>query len=199
MNLKYLSSLLVCLLVAFSSFACDSHDCDECRANFVSTKGSSGRWKEPDFPKTGWICKSVTDLYAPTQSCGMCMRETVRYTHEMVHPQIKGALHVGCICAGHMEGDILASKDREKYVRNRSQKRSSWVQREWKKSKKGNPYLKTRRVGKEKAHIVTIYKSKYGQFSFNIDGVNEKNPWFRTEDQAKLGAFDKLYPASQKF
>ena len=39
---------------------------------------------------------------------------------------------VGCICAGVMQGDILAAKERERQMKNRAKRRKNFVAGEWK-------------------------------------------------------------------
>lgn len=181
-----------------SAMACDSHDCDECRANFVSTKAGSGKWKDPAVPKEAWFCEEVKDLGSASLTCGMCERELIRYVHKMSHGDFGGCLSVGCICAGHMEGNLEGAKEREKYLRNRTSRRDKWLSRQWKSARRtGNPFLIVPKRGKTPAHRVNVFPSKYGQYSFMLDGVLSKvNGWFKTEDDAKLAAFDALYPTS---
>ena len=180
-----------------SAVACETHDCQECRANFKSTKAGSGKWKDPAVPKDAWVCQEGKDLGMPSLQCGMCERETIRYAHKMSHGDFGQCLSVGCICAGHMEGDIAAAKEREKGLRNRTSRRDKWLARSWKKARKtGNPYLNTPKRGANVSHLIHIFSGKFGGFSFMIDRVLRKeNGWYRTQNEAKLAAFDALYPA----
>jgi hypothetical protein len=60
----------------------------------------------------------------------------------MEHPSFQGVLAVGCICAGHMEGDVSAARGREASMRSRASKRTRWLTRNWRMSAKGNPTIK---------------------------------------------------------
>lgn len=179
---------------------CECHDCEETRKNFVSTKPGSGKWKDKVTPKEGWICTKVEDLGSPALTCQMCERENIRYTHTMHHNQHTDLI-VGCICAGHMEEDLQAAKERESYLTSRAQRRQKWLSLKWKTSKNGNPYIKTKKSGLEEGHHVVITSNnKFGrlQYSAMID-KSYTNLWFGSMDEAKYAAFDYLWPASKTF
>ena len=40
-------------------------------------------------------------------------------------------VEVGCICAGVMEGDVLAAKERERLMRNRAARKRNFMKKEW--------------------------------------------------------------------
>jgi hypothetical protein len=61
----------------------------------------------------------------------------------MKHPDYEDVLGVGCICAGHMENDLVHAKKRDDFMKSRANKRKKWLNRNWKKSAKGNDYIKT--------------------------------------------------------
>ncbi|EKE08851.1 MAG: hypothetical protein ACD_16C00248G0033 [uncultured bacterium] len=192
-------SLLFCVTSSLSwSMQCEEHDCDESRKTFVSTLPGSGKWKDDVTPKKNWTCQAIEDLESADSLCQMCEREWIRYAHTMQHADYKN-LTVGCICAGHMEGDLKASKERESYFRSRSQRRTKWLDLAWKKSKKGNLYIKTRANSEdEDSHIVTIFKGKYGKYSASID-QKYLEQWFPTVREAQYAAFDYLWPSKKIF
>jgi hypothetical protein len=72
-----------------------------------------GRWSEPGLPHKGWTCTNVEDLEDLIGSCEMCNTD-IRYVHHMEHPDYPEALGVGCICAGHMEQNYEAARDRQR-------------------------------------------------------------------------------------
>jgi hypothetical protein len=86
----------------------------------------SGRWEDPEFPKTGWTCTDVEDLGEGEENhdvCEMCETTKIRYVHTMEHPGLLDVpLHCGCICAGHMEGNLGAAKERETTFKKRQHK-----------------------------------------------------------------------------
>ena len=85
---------------------------------------ANGLWNDPDVPKNGWYCVGVDDLGPDErQTCEMCQVQTIRYVHTMEHLEYFTALAVGCICAGNMEGDIEAAKDRERNLKNTTARR----------------------------------------------------------------------------
>jgi hypothetical protein len=73
-----------------------------------------GRWSEPGLPHKGWTCVDESDLGEPSHVCEMCQTASVRYVYAMRHPEWPETLWVGCVCAGHMEGDLRAAVEREK-------------------------------------------------------------------------------------
>lgn len=180
---------------------CECHNCEETRKNFVSTKPSSGKWKDKVTPKENWICTNVEDLGVQSLLCQMCEREHIRYTHKMHHNEHKDLI-VGCICAGHMEGDLQAAKERESYLTSRVQRRQNWLSLKWKTSKRsGNPFINTRKTATEDKHNVIITSSdKFGklQYSASID-KKYLGQWFNSMNEAKYAAFDYLWPTSKAF
>ena len=189
--MKILNNLLVVItLICLSTElvgAAEDHDCDQCRGTLgTSIHGSTGKWLDQNVPHRNWACLEVEDLGSASQQCQMCEREIVRYVHRMTHDD-HDDLDVGCICAGHMEGDQAAAKLRDRELKSRTQRRDGWLGLGWKTSKSGNPYLKTRANKSDiNPHIVTITKGRYGQFSASIDRTF-LNTWYPSMDQAKLG------------
>ena len=88
-----------------------------------------GKWSVAGVPHRGWVCVDIEDLGEPSIEC------------DMSHDDYPDVLQVGCVCAGHMEGDLAASKAREVSMKSRSAKRKRWLSRAWKVSAKGNPYI----------------------------------------------------------
>lgn len=93
-------------------------------------------------PFSGWTCKEIYDVRdddwnAPLHACELCGCTKVRYVHVMTHPDYFEDVSVGCICAGIMEGDILAAKDRERLMRNRSKRKRSFPKRKWTRTTNG--------------------------------------------------------------
>lgn len=89
-------------------------------------------------PLEGWECLITYDVAddsdcdeADLTQCELCGCSRVRYVHVMRHPRYFEDVEVGCICAGIMEGDILAAKERERKLKNRSRRRQNFVKSEW--------------------------------------------------------------------
>jgi hypothetical protein len=74
--------------------------------------------------------------------CEMCEVILVRFVHTMSHLDYE-TLDVGCICAGHMEEDLIGAHKREAGFKNRSSRRAHWLTREWRTSYAGNNYINT--------------------------------------------------------
>lgn len=198
------------------SVSCDycvgDHDCMEARAAVALHRaqkghggGASGKWIDRVTPKRGWSCYQMEDLGAGNEMlCEMCERENPRYIHHMIHgnsPDTKPIINlaVGCICAGYMDGslddltEVAGSYEwahrRTKDVTNRGKRRQNFpTLAKWKTSDKGNAYIKSYYDN----HIV-ITQGR-GRFSALING-NKIGQWFDSEEDAKLAAFDYIFPA----
>lgn len=149
-----------------------------------------GKWSKAGVPHKGWQCLDIEDLGEPLIECGMCESQTIRYVHHMKHPNYPEILEVGCICAGHMEGDVTAARTREASMRSRAGKRKRWLSRRWKISTKGNPWIKA------DGFRVTVYP-RGGGWGTTISSEDDKlvqhsRRYYHTEDQAKLAAFDQI-------
>lgn len=72
-----------------------------------------GKWSDPDMPKSGWTSVYVFDLGKGSyRVCEMCETIHIRFVHVMQH-KVGLRLESGCICAGHMAGDIAAARKRD--------------------------------------------------------------------------------------
>lgn len=92
--------------------------------------------KEWGAPVTGWRCVDIIDVReddydAPLSECELCGCAHVRYEHVMDNDLYFEPVTVGCICAGIMEGDILAAEERERQMRNRSKRKRNFLKHEW--------------------------------------------------------------------
>lgn len=158
----------------------------EFEENLVSQR--RGKWSVPDTPHKGWNCVHIEDLESTEQTCEMCESQEIRYVHHMQHHNYPEILKVGCICSGHMEGDLTAAKLRERTVRNWSSRRKRWLTRNWKLSQNGNPRLNI------EGFWVTVYQKgdKWAATVSSKDGSYRKFLYrnFDHEQEAKLAAFD---------
>ena len=59
----------------------------------------------------------------------------------MRHNEYFETVSVGCICAGIMEGDILAARERERLMKNRAKRKRNFPRRQWRKNWYGNYQL----------------------------------------------------------
>lgn len=87
--------------------------------------------KEWNAPPDNWRCVDLIDGEEADFKCELCGYDGVRYIHVMEHDEFFEQLYVGCICAGVMEGDILAAKERERKMKNRSKRRLNFPRRKW--------------------------------------------------------------------
>ncbi len=143
-------------------------------------------WKRDDVPHSGWSCVDVADLGEPVGICQMCGYQIIRYAHQMEHPDYHN-LSVGCICAGKMEGDIANARRRESEFKKKQTRRKNFFQKDWKRSQKGNEYVKAY------GHVIVLcHNAKAGNgWKYSIDNEFCKTPYL-TREQAVAGAFEAL-------
>lgn len=75
-------------------------------------------------------------------TCEMCESQGIGYIHYMQHRDVPGLLACGCVCAGHMEGDLATARECDALMISRAGKRKRWFDRKWNVSKQGNDYIK---------------------------------------------------------
>ena len=147
-----------------------------------------GKWSDPGVPHRGWHCIDLEDLGEPLQQCEMCEAQEIRYVHHMKHPAYPKTLGVGCVCAGHMEQDLLGARARDALIQARASKRRRWLTRRWKVSAKGNEWLQT------DGYRVIVYPkaSAWGVTVVDVatDGTTHGRRFHPSPDRAKLAAFD---------
>jgi DNA helicase-2/ATP-dependent DNA helicase PcrA len=141
-------------------------------------------WKRADVPHDGWFCTGITDLGKPVGSCGMCGYQIIRYVHQMSHPTFPRAIGAGCVCAGKMENDPEAAANREREHKKIARNRQSFLQRKWKVSAKGNPYIKLN----EKVIVLLQDKFHRDCWKYMVDG--RVSGLYRSQEEAMLGAYD---------
>jgi hypothetical protein len=149
-----------------------------------------GKWSQAGVPHRGWQCIDIEDLGEPQVTCEMCESQTIRYVHYMEHPNYPQVLEVGCICAGHMEGDVAAARTRESFMHSRAGKRKRWLTRKWRMSAKGNSWLRA------DGYRITVYE-RGGGWATTVSAednslVQHSRRNYKTQEQAKLAAFDHI-------
>ena len=148
------------------------------------TAGGENLWRRDDVPHSGWSCTGVSDLGEPAAVCGMCGEQIIRYVHHMTHPAYR-PLGVGCVCAGRMEGDPQAARERERAFRKRETRRRTFMNRTWRRSRDGNEYLRVR------GHVLVLYRIKGSGWTFYFDG-ERGGGIYPDRDAALDAAFEKL-------
>ena len=155
---------------------------------------TTGKWTQPGVPHKGWTCVDIEDLGEPDHICEMCEVTEVRYVHVMEHLDYQ-TLRVGCICAGHMEEDLVGARKREEAFKASRVRRARWLTREWRVSGSGNEYLNA------DGFNVVVYPVKGG---FGARVLHRETEWSRfskrvypTMERAKLAAFDAMIAAKR--
>lgn len=150
----------------------------------------SGLRDQPGIPHKNWVCIDVEDLDSATGVCEMCGREQIRFVHCMEHPEYHQCLGVGCVCAEKMSDDYTNPRLLEQKLKNKTSRKSRWLTRKWRISRKGNPFLNV----DGKNITVFQYKNgcKKGEWGYMID--NSFGPKaYNTESEAKIAAYDKFF------
>lgn len=151
-------------------------------------KNRRGKWSHKDVPHKGWVCFEIEDTEDTSQLCEMCESQSIRYIHHMRHPNYKQDLAVGCICAGHMEENLIAASIRDDFMKSRSNKRKKWITRKWKVSSNGNDYIKS------DGYLVIIFKrnnswcGKVSRLDGSYEQYSKRN--YSTKEQVKMSSFD---------
>ena len=151
--------------------------------------GGRGKWAQAGVPKRGWVCDGEEDLGSPSATCEMCETQEIRFVHYMVHSDYPDALACGCVCAGHMEEDYAAARAREKGMKNRARRRSSWPDRAgWHLSRAGNWTIK------QDGYQMTVFE-RAGRYRVSVSRPFNGRTVFGRKDydelrRAKLATFD---------
>ena len=155
----------------------------------------SGKWDDPNVPKSGWTCLGVNDLDEPCAICNMCEVQIIRYVHHMIHPDYQEPLYCGCICAGKMENNIPAAQKRERKLKSVMSNRKYLSQINWPDiSRKGNPYKKY------KGFVIVLSEREYDRRWTSMIMKNDiippikqySNTYFAKIEDAKLWGIDKI-------
>lgn len=125
------------------------------------------RLKEWGAPLEHWYCVDLIDEEDASFVCELCGCEKVRYVHVIQHGEYFEKVYVGCICAGIMEGDLLAAKERDRKMKNRAKRKLNFPNRNWKQTRTGGYYIKYR------DKYVFINQHRNGYWSCNYDGRTE--------------------------
>lgn len=152
---------------------------------------ATGKWTQPGVPHKGWRCVDIEELEEQDHLCEMCEARLVRFVHVMEHDDYDDVLRVGCVCAGHMEEDLVGARRREAAYRNDRSRRSRWLQRRWRLSAAGNEYLNTN----DGFNVVVYRKGAIwgARIEHRASGFARSSRLpYQTSDHAKLAAFEAM-------
>jgi len=152
-----------------------------------------GKRAKAAVPHKGWQEVSREDLDEDDlQLCAMCESQEIRHIVYMQHPAYPEILGVGGDCAEMMGPDGGEALRRRREKRNRAARRKRWLTRKWKASPEGNHFLKSG------GYCVSVWPKGAG-WSFTVASENAAPHYpaatFSTADEAKLAAFDLIWPA----
>jgi len=156
--------------------------------------------KELGAPLEGWECLRTWDSGDAAETCELCGFPTVRYVHEMAHPEYPDKLSVGCLCDGVMTGDELAAKERERQVKNRTKRWENFYkkvkERRWTRVRPG--LVQLRYKGKSYAIEKTPRGYVPGRFSRRTNGIYQTQPAVRTPKEALKAVFELVEADHEK-
>jgi hypothetical protein len=137
--------------------------------------------KEMGAPLENWYCVMVIDTGDDSFECELCGCKKVRYVHVMCHDDYNGQIRTGCICAGVMEGDILAAKERDEAAKRKTMRKSHYLKKEWDAVNSDCWRLKY------KSRRISITRERFrGHDFFIIDIGGEVYHW---KDNRHMGSF----------
>lgn len=159
----------------------------------------SNQWDKPGIPHKGWELIDVEDIREAGQSeydthyeqCMICGNEKIRYVHILEHPEIEQQYRVGCICAEKLTNDYVNPRKRENYLKNKAERKKTWIKRDWRVSIKGNRYMN---IDKHNVGIIRLDNKKY---KCRIDS-KFGSICYDTLKEAKIGLFNKIEDLKEK-
>jgi len=155
-----------------------------------------GKWSLPGWPHRGWSCEDIEDLGSVDAVCDACEHQEIRYVHTMSHPDWPTLIRAGCICAGHMQEDVGAARQREHTLKNTLRRRMKFSSRGgWRLSARENETIKYR------GYRVTVFPQG-GGWSFCAHRLGDESPTFAKkpyvgQGETKLAAFDLIVAAER--
>lgn len=111
-----------------------------------------------DIDEDGWLFSGEGAKF----TCELCGCVKVRFVHVMRHIDYFEDISVGCVCAGIMEGDIIAATERERLLRNRLNRKKNYLKRKWSFGIGGNSTLRY------KNQQITIIRNKFGVDGYGV-------------------------------
>lgn len=122
------------------------------------------QWDRAGIPQKGWKHLRIEDLRDSIsegqviryEECEMCKNTRIRFVHVLKHQEYPYELRVGCECAEKMTDSYNDVRKKEREIRNRSNRRMVFLNREWLQNQKtGNYYLCYKKI------YITILRSTY--------------------------------------
>lgn len=161
----------------------------------------TGRWRDKSFPHSDWRFSTFRDLGTEPISCNMCGHAIIRFAHVLVHNDVSDVMLVGLQCAEVLQGDYYGPEKREREYRTDLRIKNDWGKKQWKTSAPGNLYINARGFN------VSIWKKGAAGFGvtirqenrFNDNYVRNDPRMYRTIEEAKIGALDRLLEARADF
>ncbi len=143
-------------------------------------------WKREDVPHEGWECTGIVDLGEPVGTCRMCGHQIIRYVHIMRHPNYHRTIGAGCVCAGRMEGNPAAARERETNFKNRQKRLETFMALPRKRSRNGHEYVKYH------GEIITLLEDRFRKGQWKTAFRNQYSASFATKEEALRDLFEKV-------
>ena len=150
------------------------------------------RLRELGAPLENWSCTEVEDGETADFICELCGCDRVRFIHVMAHADYDGVLQVGCVCAGYMEGDLIAAKERDDAARRKSSRRANFRKKVWTENSENKWSVKY------KHHFVSVEREEFrGRDFYKISIDTDQYQWWKnrrieTLEDAKQVVFEMI-------
>ena len=139
-----------------------------------------------DMAEVGWIAGNGMGH----ATCELCGCEKVRFVHVMRHERYFEDINVGCVCAGVMEGDVLAARERERKMTNRAKRKRNYLKRRWESNYNGRHILRY----KNQWVVIWLLHGQYGVICGNKSASDYKGKRITNFLTAVHAAFDLVDP-----
>lgn len=146
-----------------------------------------------DLPRTGWTLIDTLDHGTADFTCENCGNAHIRYKHVLENRGTGKRVFVGCVCAEHLTQDFTTPKLRERSLKGRTRRRMKFPTLNWIWSQNGNLRLK------KDGMIFVLKQGKLGGWAVSYlprdtDDWVRIPGWHNNPEDAKLAAFDAVYP-----
>lgn len=145
--------------------------------------------RRSDLPHSGWLLVDVWDTFSADCVCENCNFPHVRYVHELRHKSTGKTVRVGCVCAEHLSQDFATPRLREKALRGLAGRRMRWPTLNWKRSQKGNLYLKKRGLVIVITRAGERWAASYKRSDDNSAEWTPVRGWYQTPRRGKARCF----------
>jgi hypothetical protein len=93
------------------------------------------------MPHLGWHCIEIADRGKADFTCEWCAQAIIRFVHRLEHEDYFEFVRTGCCCAGHLTGDEIGARVRERTFKLARARREKWLTSAWTRAADGRLFL----------------------------------------------------------